>query len=64
MVAGYLKIPQKELQDDGAMRRATANKIAESLFAQDTKKLQEGIEEYIKNSISFYDAGAEGLLIA
>ncbi|WP_033153597.1 AAA family ATPase [Pseudobutyrivibrio ruminis] len=89
LVAGYLKIPQKELQDDGAwlcqvsipnreiaavykseilshlmqigaMRRATANKIAESLFAQDTKKLQEGIEEYLKNSISFYDAGAEG----
>ena len=89
LVAGYLKIPKKELQDDGAwlcqvsipnreiaavykseilshlmqigaMRRATANKIAESLFAQDTKKLQEGIEEYLKNSISFYDAGAEG----
>ncbi len=44
----------------GAMRRATANKIAESLYARDTKKLQDGIEEYMKNSISFYDAGAEG----
>ena len=42
------------------MRRATANKIAESLYARDTKKLQDGIEEYMKNSISFYDAGAEG----
>ncbi|SEA95153.1 Predicted AAA-ATPase [Pseudobutyrivibrio sp. ACV-2] len=44
----------------GAMGRATANKIAESLFAQDTGKLQDGIEEYIKKSISFYDAGSEG----
>jgi hypothetical protein len=44
----------------GAMGRATANKIAESLFAQDTKKLQDGIGEYLKKSISFYDAGAEG----
>lgn len=39
---------------------STANKIAESLFAQDTKKLQDGIGEYLKKSISFYDAGAEG----
>ena len=36
------------------------NKIAESLYAQDTKKLQDGIGEYLKKSISFYDAGAEG----
>ena len=48
------------LMQIGAMRRATANKIAESLYARDTKKLQDGIEEYMKNSISFYDAGAEG----
>lgn len=48
------------LMQIGAMRRATANKIAESLYALDTKKLQDGIEEYMKNSISFYDAGAEG----
>ena len=88
LVAGYLKTPKKELQDDGAwlcevsipnreiaavykseilshlmqigaMGRATANKIAESLYARDTKKLQNGIEEYLKKSISFYDAGAE-----
>lgn len=49
------------LMQIGAMRRATANKIAESLYARDTKKLQDGIEEYMKNSISFYDAGAEGV---
>ena len=48
------------LMQIGAMRRATANKIAESLYARDTKKLQDGIEEYMKNCISFYDAGAEG----
>ena len=44
----------------GAVGRATANKIAESLYSQDTKKLQDGIEEYLQKSISFYDAGAEG----
>ena len=44
----------------GAMGRGTANMIAESLYSRDTKKLQEGIEEYMKKSISFYDAGTEG----
>ena len=44
----------------GVMGRTTANKIAESLYALDTKKLQDGIGEYIKNSISYYDSGAEG----
>ena len=48
------------LMQIGAMGRTTANKIAESLFSQDTKKLQDGIGEYLKKSISFYDAGAEG----
>lgn len=48
------------LMQIGAMGRGTANKIAESLYAQDAKKLQDGIEEYMKNSISFYDAGTEG----
>ena len=32
----------------GAMGNATANKIAESLYAHDTKKLQDGIGEYLK----------------
>ncbi len=44
----------------GAMGRAAANKIAESLYAADTAKLQDGIAEYMERTISFYDAGAEG----
>ncbi|MBQ7556452.1 MAG: AAA family ATPase [Lachnospiraceae bacterium] len=44
----------------GAMGHATANKIAESLYASDYLKLQDGIGEYMKKSISFYDPGAEG----
>lgn len=44
----------------GAITRTTANKIAESLYANDLKKLQEAIAEYMDKSISFYDAEAEG----
>ena len=44
----------------GAITRTTANKIAESLFANDHSKLQKAIGEYMDKSISFYDAGAEG----
>ena len=44
----------------GAIARTTANKIAESLYANDYKKLQRAIAEYMDRSISFYDAGAEG----
>ena len=44
----------------GAVGRATADKIAESLYAQDARKLQDGIGDYMRKSISFYDAGAEG----
>ena len=89
LVAGYLKVCSKKLQDDGtylceaaipnkeitsvykseilshmlstgAIARTTANKISESLYANDTAKLQNAIEEYMDKSISFYDAGAEG----
>ena len=89
LVAGYLKVCGKKLQDDGtylcevaipnkeiasvykseilshmlstgAIVRTTANKISESLFANDTEKLKNAIEEYMDKSISFYDAGAEG----
>ena len=48
------------LMQIGVMERTTANKIAESLFAKDYTKLQEGVGEYMRKSISFYDAGAEG----
>lgn len=44
----------------GAITRTTANKIAESLYANDHLKLQKAIAEYMDRSISFYDAGAEG----
>ena len=44
----------------GAITRTTANKIAESLYAKDYKKLQKALAEYMDKSISFYDAGAEG----
>ena len=43
----------------GAVTRTTADKIAESLYASDYKKLQKAIAEYMDKSISFYDAGAE-----
>lgn len=44
----------------GAIAGTTANKIAESIYANDYKKLQNAITEYMDKSVSFYDAGAEG----
>ena len=44
----------------GAITRTTANKIAESLYANDYKKLQSAMGEYLAKSISFFDGGAEG----
>lgn len=44
----------------GAITRTTANKIAESPYANDYKKLQSAVAEYMDKSISFYDGGAEG----
>lgn len=44
----------------GAITRTTANKIAESLYANDYKKLQSAIGEYMDKSIIFFDGGAEG----
>ena len=44
----------------GAITRTTANKIAESLYANDYKKLQSAVAEYMDKYISFYDGGAEG----
>lgn len=43
----------------GAITRTTANKIAESLFANDLQRLQSAIMEYMDKTISFYDAGSE-----
>lgn len=44
----------------GAITRTTANKIAESLYANDYKKLQSAIGEHMDKAISFFDGGAEG----
>lgn len=44
----------------GAIKRTTANKIAESIYANDLKKMQDAITEYIDKTISFYDSGTEG----
>lgn len=44
----------------GVITRNTANKIAESLYTNDYKKLQNAVAEYMDKSISFYDGGAEG----
>ena len=44
----------------GAIGGVAANKIAESLYAEDWKKLEDGIRDYLKKCISFYDTGAEG----
>lgn len=44
----------------GAVTRSTADKISESLYANDYQKLQKAIAEYMDRSISFFDAGSEG----
>lgn len=43
----------------GALTRTTADKIAESLYAKDYRRLQGAIIEYMNKTISFYDGGAE-----
>jgi len=44
----------------GAISRTTANRIAESLYANDVSRLQSAVSEYIDKSVSFFDAGSEG----
>lgn len=56
----YKKEILSHLLQIGAITRTTANKIAESLYTSDWKRLQTAIAEYMNKSISFYDAGAEG----
>ena len=48
------------LIESGAVEKTTADSIAESLYANDTRKLQKAICRYMERSISFYDAGSEG----
>lgn len=44
----------------GQISRSTSDKIAESLYLCDEKKLLNALSEYLDKSISFYDGGAEG----
>ncbi len=44
----------------GAVARTTANQVAESLYANDSRKLQKAMIEYMDKSISFFDTGTEG----
>ena len=57
-----VSIPNKEIASvyKNEVLSTTANKIAESLYENDCKKLQSAIAEYMDKSISFYDGGAEG----
>ena len=48
------------LQSVGAISKTTSNMFAESLYSNDTDKLQKSINEYVLKSVSFYDAGTEG----
>lgn len=43
----------------GAITRTTANKIAESLYANDVEALHDAIFEYVSKTVSFYDTGKE-----
>ncbi len=60
IVAVYKSEILSHFLQNGAITRTTANKIAESLYANDYKKLQSAIGEYMDKSISFFDGGAEG----
>ncbi len=44
----------------GAMKQSTADKVAESLYTNNHDLLQTALMEYMYNSMSFFDAGAEG----
>ena len=67
-----IEIPNKEIAavykleiisrmvQTGAIRQSTADKIAESLYSNNHDLLQNALMEYMHNSMSFYDAGAEG----
>ena len=43
----------------GAVKRSSAEKIVESLYEVDQRKLQDALTEYIDRTISYYDAGSE-----
>lgn len=43
----------------GAVTNTMANKIAESLYANDARKLEKALAEYMDHTISYYDAASE-----
>lgn len=43
----------------GAVKRSSAEKIAESLYAKDQARLQDALAEYLDRTISYYDAAEE-----
>lgn len=43
----------------GAVKRSSAEKVAESLYIKDQEKLQDALTEYLDRTISYYDAGSE-----
>jgi hypothetical protein len=60
IVAVYTYDIVSHLMKIGAITRTTANQFAESLYASDFQKLERAIVDYMRKTISFYDAGAEG----
>ena len=61
IAAVYMSEILAHLFQIGAVTRSTANKIAESLYACDLKRLQQAVSEYIDRSVSYYDSGTEGV---
>ena len=60
IAAVYTSEILSHLVQSGAISNTTADKNAESLYANDQRKLQQAISDYLDQTISFYDAGAEG----
>lgn len=55
----YKKEILSYLMNIGAIQQSTANKIAENLYTNDFTQLQNTIMEYMKKSISYFDASSE-----
>lgn len=55
----YKKEILSYLMNIGAIQQSTANKIAESLYTNNFTQLQNTLMEYMKKSISYFDASSE-----
>ena len=60
IAAVYKSEVLSHLLQEGIITQSSANKVAESLYANDIAKLQNVLTEYMKKTVSFYDAGTEG----